>query len=61
MKRPVAVYVWLGFCTGRGLESPKVQDQEVGLPVEVSVKLTASGGAPLVGVPVKFATGTTRR
>jgi hypothetical protein len=37
--------------------SPKFQDQEVGLFVEVSVKLTGSGAVPEVGVPEKPATG----
>ncbi len=38
-------------------ESPKVHDHAVGLLVEESVKLTARGAAPIVGVPEKFATG----
>ncbi len=37
--------------------SPKVQDQAVGLLLEMSVKLTASGAEPVVGVPLKLATG----
>ena len=37
--------------------SPKVHDHAVGLPEDVSVKLTASGAAPMVGVPVKAAVG----
>ena len=54
--------MWLGF---REVEvfalpepgSPKFQLQEVGLPVEVSVKATGSGADPLVGVAVKDAAG----
>jgi hypothetical protein len=37
--------------------SPKFHSQDVGVFVEVSVKLTTSGKAPDVGVPVKPATG----
>ena len=37
--------------------SPKSQLQEVMLPVERSVKLTASGTSPEVGVPEKSAAG----
>jgi hypothetical protein len=32
--------VWLGFCAVLVYESPKVQDQVVGLPLDVSVKDT---------------------
>ena len=39
------------------LESPKSQDQEVGLLVDRSVKLTVNGAVPLVGFPEKSATG----
>ena len=35
-----------------------LQAQEVGALVELSVKFTVSGFAPVVGVPVKAATGT---
>ena len=49
--------MWLGFCAVEVPPSPNVQDQEVGLPVDVSVKATVRGGAPEVGLPVKFATG----
>ncbi len=49
--------MWLGFCTVELFKSPKFQDQAVGVLVEVSVKDTARGGAPMVGVPEKFATG----
>ena len=36
--------MWLGFCAVLVLVSPKVHDHAVGVLVEVSVKLTASGG-----------------
>ncbi len=49
--------MWLGFCTVEEVESPKVQDQAVGALVEESVKVTAKGAVPVVGVPEKFATG----
>src|SRR6516225_2698506 len=38
--------------------SPKFQKLLVMVPVEVSVKDTLKGHVPLVGLPVKFATGT---
>ena len=41
-------------------ESPKVQDHAVGVFVELSVKVTVSVGAPMVGVPEKLATGPNR-
>ena len=37
------------------LSSPKVHDQEVIVPVEVSVNCTVSGTFPLLGVAVKLA------
>jgi hypothetical protein len=37
--------------------SPKVHAQEVGFPVERSVKLTVRGVFPEVGVPENSATG----
>src|SRR5258706_13455142 len=39
--------------------SPKLQNRLVIVPVEVSVNVTVSGTAPLVGVAVKLAAGTT--
>src|ERR1039457_3603241 len=39
------------------LLSPKSQNQFVIVPVEVSVKVTTKGSVPLVGVPLKLATG----
>src|SRR6266566_4969219 len=38
--------------------SPKSQNRLVMVPVELSVKLTVSGLRPLVGLPLKLATGT---
>ena len=57
VKRPVVVYVWLGFCAVEVYVSPKLQDHAVGEFVEESVKVTANGTAPIVGVPEKAATG----
>ena len=37
--------------------SPKFQSQDVGAFVDLSVKVTPSGAAPVTGVAVKFATG----
>ncbi len=37
--------------------SPKFQKRFVIVPIEVSVKVTSNGTNPLVGVPVKPATG----
>ena len=39
------------------LPLPKFQAHVVMLPVEVSVKVTAKGAGPLVGVALKAATG----
>jgi len=52
--------VWLGFCAVDVPPSPKSQSRAVigDVPgVEVSVKFTVSGASPVVGVPVKSATG----
>ena len=38
--------------------SPKSQSRLVIVPDEVSVKVTSKGANPLVGVPLKLATGT---
>src|SRR5437867_2699074 len=38
--------------------SPKSQNRLVMVPVELSVKLTVNGLSPLVGLPLKLATGT---
>ena len=47
----------MGFRAVDVVPSPKSHDQPVGPFVEASVKLTASGAAPLRGVPEKSATG----
>jgi hypothetical protein len=57
---PAALYVWFGFCWEEVLPSPKLQDQAVGPPEDVSVNATVSGDVPLVGKALKLAeTGTT--
>ena len=50
-------WVWLGFWSVLVVPSPKFQDQLVGVPVEESVKFTASGAVPLLGLALKLATG----
>ena len=37
--------------------SPKSHDQDVGPPVDASLKATWRGAVPAVGVPLKAATG----
>ena len=51
--------MWTGFCTVALTTdpSPKFQDHDVGVFVELSVYVTVNGGVPDVGVPVKLATG----
>jgi hypothetical protein len=49
--------VWLGFCWEEVPPSPKLHDQLVGLPEDVSVKATVSGAGPLVGEALKLAAG----
>jgi hypothetical protein len=56
---PAVSYVFTGFSDVENVPSPKSQDHVVGLPVEVSVKVTASGAAPDVGVPTNEAVGGT--
>ena len=53
--------MWIGFLAVAFTDepSPNDQDQEVGVLVEVSVKVTFSGAVPDTGVPVKLATGAT--
>ena len=53
--------MWIGFLTVAFTDepSPNDQDQEVGVLVEASVKVTFSGAVPETGVPVKLATGVT--
>jgi hypothetical protein len=54
---PGLVYVWLGFWALELVPSPKSQLQLVGLSVELSLKETASGALPLVGLALKSAVG----
>ena len=50
--------MWLGFCSVEVAPSPKVQLQPlVGPPLDRSLKATVNGWVPLVGVPLKSATG----
>ena len=56
---PFAEYLWEGFLSVDVLPSPKVHTHEVGELVDVSVNATVSGNFPVVGVPVKLATGAT--
>jgi hypothetical protein len=51
--------VWEGFWAVEVVPSPKFHAQLVGAFVEESVKVTARGAAPLVGLAVKEATGAT--
>jgi hypothetical protein len=51
--------VWEGFCAVEVVLSPKFHAQLVGVFVEESVKVTARGAAPLVGLAVNEATGAT--
>ena len=57
VKTPAVLYVCEGFSDVLVPPSPKVQSRFVMLPVELSVKLTNNGAAPLVGDAVKPATG----
>ena len=57
---PALEYVWLGFCEVLVPPSPKFQDQLVmeALPaVDWSVKFTAKGACPDVGLPLNCAVG----
>ena len=56
---PAAAYVFDGFCAVDDVPSPNPHVQAVGPPVDVSVKVTASGADPEVGAPVNAATGAT--
>jgi hypothetical protein len=40
------------------VSSPKYHAHPIGLPVDASVNVTASGAAPDVGIPLNCATGT---
>lgn len=50
---PAFKYVWDGFCTLEVDPSPNVHDQLVGEPVEMSLKDTTRGIAPVIGLAVK--------
>ena len=50
-------YVCAGFCPVELVPSPKSQNHEVGVFVEVSVNATERGEVPEVGVAVNPATG----
>ena len=56
---PGVLYVTVGFCTVdvAGVPPGKLHDHDVGLPVLRSVKFTVMLLQPLVGVPLKLATG----
>ena len=55
-----AVYVLLGFCSVLVLPSPNSQfhDTIPSYDVDVSVNTTVNGSSPLVGKPVKSASGS---
>ena len=63
VKDPGVVYVCNGFRCVEFTEDPSPNDQFqlVGVPVEVSANCTTSGAVPVVGEPVKPATGATSR
>ena len=50
----------MGDCRMLRVPSPNFQSHAVGLPVEASVKVTATGAWPLVGLALKAATGPHR-
>ena len=55
VKEPSVAYEWLGFLDVLVPPSPKSHCQDVGVPVEVSVKATAWPGAGEAGLKVKDA------
>ncbi len=57
VKAPEVAKAWVGFCCVLVPPSPKVQDQAVGVLVEVSVKVTVWPMAGVLGVEVNEATG----
>ena len=59
VKLPPLTYVWTGFCAVALtiLPSPNVQFHVVGIFAEKSVNITVSGAVPLLGIPMKSATG----
>ena len=54
---PGSAYWWTGLWAVEVAPSPNDHDHEVGLLVDVSVNWTARGAVPVVGLPVKSATG----
>jgi hypothetical protein len=59
VKFPVVAKVWTGFWRVLfAVPSPKLQDQAVGTPVDISVKVTARGAGPMLTLIAKRATGT---
>lgn len=54
---PAAVKVWVGLLTVEVPPSPKTQDQDVGVFVDVSVNWTDCPGAGFDGLEAKLATG----
>src|ERR1017187_4175403 len=60
VNRPAELYVYVTvvFSVFVVPPSPNVQDRFVIVPVDVSVNVTRNGTRPLVGVPLKLATGT---
>jgi len=55
VKDPSVAYEWLGFLEVLVPPSPKSHCQEVGVPVEVSMKVTTWPGAGEAGLKVKEA------
>src|ERR1035437_10097939 len=60
VNRPAELYMYatVVFSVFVVPPSPNVQDRFVIVPVDVSVNVTRNGTRPLVGVPLKLATGT---
>jgi hypothetical protein len=56
---PAFVYVWLGLVAALVPLSPNLHTRPVIVPLDASVKVTANGVAPLVGLAVNPATGGT--
>ena len=55
---PGLVYECIGSCLVLDPPSPKFHDQEVGEPVDRSVKVTSRGALPEVGEPLNSAVGS---
>jgi len=54
---PGVSYVYEGFLSVDVFPSPKSHDQDVGFPVDWSIKVTVSGLVPLLGDAVNSETG----